>query len=185
MKKHLIDRLNEGLFGSNKNLSEKELEIVERVRAAFSIWLEQPMMSDFSIKEYLINTFKISQAQAYRDITNVKICLGNVKSAGKEWQRYRANSILEEAYEAAVADDHNKAKSLALIANAMVKVNRLDINEGEQIPWEEVIPQNFDPSSDPTTIGLKPIPDLREKIIALKKKYIEDITIEEEVIDVG
>lgn len=126
-----------------------------------------------------MNEFDISKAQAYRDIANVKICLGNIKAAGKEWQRYRANSILDEAYKAAIDGDSKQSKSLTLIANAMVKVNRLDVNEGEQIPWEEVIPQNFEPSSDPTVIGLKPIENLRERIAVLKKKYIDDITVED------
>lgn len=41
MKKHLIDRLNEGLFEpDNADLTDKERAILERIRTAFTIWYE-------------------------------------------------------------------------------------------------------------------------------------------------
>jgi hypothetical protein len=179
MKKHIIDRIDKALFDPGAiTLSEKENEILERIRAAFTVWVDNPMKTDSEIRDFLMNTFDISKTQAYRDLINTKLCLGNVKAAGKEWQRYRANSIIEEAYRAAVEGDHKMAKSLALIAGSLVRINRLDVDEGEQIMWDEVIPQTFEPSSDPTTIGLKPIPNLRDRIEKLKQKYIDDISID-------
>jgi hypothetical protein len=171
--------MNEALFDpQNANLTEKEMEILERMRAAFTIWLDDPMKSENEIRDYLMGQFNIGKAQAYRDITNVKLCLGNIKAAGKEWQRHKANSIIDEAYKAAKNSDHKAAKSLVLIANSIVKINRLDVDEGEQIPWDDVIPQNFEPTTDPTTIGLKPIGNLKQKIEIMKRKYIEEMTIE-------
>jgi hypothetical protein len=179
-KEHIIDRIDKALFNPDETkLSEKELEILERIRAAFVVWNDNPMKSDNEIRDFLMNTYNISKSQAYRDIINTKICLGNMKAVGKEWLRFRANTIIEEAYKAAAEGDHKKAKSLTLIANSIVKINKLDIEEGEQIDWEKLIPQQFEPTSDPETIGLKPIPDLRQKISQLKQKYFNEISIEE------
>ena len=143
------------------------------------------MMSDSEIRDRLMNEYGISKTQAYRDLANVKILLGNVKAAGKEWFRFKANSILDQAYKAADEGEHKLAKSLVLIANALVKVNRLDVDEVEQIPWEETIPQPFEPTTDPLAIGIKPIDNLRERIAELKKKYIDDITVDVNYEDVN
>lgn len=186
MKRHLIQRMNEALFApEDANLSEKESEIATRLRDAFTVWLDKPMMSDSEIRDRLMNEYGISKTQAYRDLANVKILLGNVKAAGKEWFRFKANSILDQAYKAADEGEHKLAKSLVLIANALVKVNRLDVDEGEQIPWEETIPQPFEPTTDPLAIGIKPIDNLRERIAELKKKYIDDITVDVNYEDVN
>lgn len=179
MKEHIIDRIEKALFNPEAVvLNDKENEIFARIRAVFTVRIENPMKSDAEIRDMLMNEFGISKSQAYRDIADTNLCLGNIKTAGKEWQRYRANKIVEDAYAAAVAGDHKTAKSLVLIANSLVKINRLDVDEGEHIPWDELVPQNFEPTTDPTVIGLKPIENLREKIEALKRKYIDDISVD-------
>jgi hypothetical protein len=178
VKEHIIDRIDKALFNpTGIKLSEKESEILERIRSAFTVWLDNPMKTDGEIRDFLMSKYKISKSQAYRDIFNTKICLGNIKSASKEWQRYRANQIVEQAYRAAVEGDHKLAKSLTLVAMALSKINKLETEEGEQMQWDEIVPQSFEPSTDPESIGLKPIPNLKEKIENLKKKYIDEISV--------
>jgi hypothetical protein len=179
VKKHIVDRIDEALFNPDSaDLSLKEREILDRVRAAFTVWNDNPMKSDNEIRDFLMTTYGLSKSQAYRDLINVKLCLGNVSAAGKEWSRYRANMIIEDAYRSAVEGDHKRAKSLTLIASSLVKINKLDVDEGEQIDWSTVIPQRFEPVDDPQTIGLKPIPGLRARIDELKRKYINDMAVD-------
>jgi hypothetical protein len=53
------------------------------------------------------------------------------------------------------------------------------MDEGEQLPFDEIIPPTFEPTTDPTAIGLKPLPNLRRRIEELKQKYIGEIDIQE------
>lgn len=180
---HTLDILNEALFDNNADLTTHERDVATRLRDAFVVWLEDPMMTDAEIRDYLMLHYQLSKSQAYRDIANLKVLLGNVRNAGKEWYRHRVNFILEEAYRMAQEGKTAAAKALSAVATAIIKNNRLDQDDGEQYPWEEIIPQPFEPTSDPTVIGLKPIPNLKERINSLKKKYEVEITDVEVVAD--
>ena len=69
-----------------------------------------------------------------------------------------------------------------MAADKYAKYNQLDKEDALEYPWEDIIPQNYEPSSDPTLLGIKPIANIQEKIAALKKKYnadIEDVDFDE------
>ncbi|MDR1984086.1 MAG: hypothetical protein LBQ28_04615 [Prevotellaceae bacterium] len=178
-KQNIIDKMNIMLFDAiPATVSEHEKAMLIRYRAAFTYWLENPLSSDAEIRDYLINNYQIEKSQAYRDIINIKLLLGNVRNAGKEWHRHRVNYLLEKAAKMAIDGQTKEATALSKIAMAFIKNNKLDIEDGEQLPFDEIVPPTFEPSSDPTTIGLKPVENLREKIETLKKKYIGEIEIQ-------
>ncbi|MDR2125588.1 MAG: hypothetical protein LBP63_01990, partial [Prevotellaceae bacterium] len=103
--------------------------------------------------------------------------LGNVRNAGKEWHRHRVNSLLEKAAQMAIEGDVKEATALSKIAMALIKNNKLDMDEGEELPYDEIVPPAFEPVSDPAAIGLKPVENLKEKILKLKRKYLDEIEI--------
>ncbi|MDR2126624.1 MAG: hypothetical protein LBP63_07330, partial [Prevotellaceae bacterium] len=75
--------------------------------------------------------------------------LGNVRNAGKEWHRHRVNSLLEKAAQMAIEGDVKEATALAKIAMALIKNNKLDMDEGEELPYDEIVPPAFEPSFIP------------------------------------
>ena len=63
--------------------------------------------------------------------------------------------------------------------------NRVDLEDEQTVPFDLLIPQPFTATSDPTVLGIKPIPNIQDKIAAMLDKYrketidIEDIEFEE------
>lgn len=73
---------------------------------------------------------------------------------------------------------------MAAAADKYAKYNQLDREDAFRIPWDEIVPQRFEPSSDPEVIGIRPVPGIQDKIRALKEKYLKDIEdIEDEDAD--
>jgi hypothetical protein len=178
LKKNIIDKMNSLLFDPvPKSMNEQEQKMLMRYRDAYTYWLENPLLSDMEIRDYLMNNYEISKTQAYRDIVNIKLLLGNVREAGKEWHRYRVNNLLEKAAQMAIEGDVKEATAISKVAMALIKNNKLDIDEGEELPYDEIIPPSFEPVSDPTVIGLKPVENLRERVEKMKQKFIGEIEI--------
>jgi hypothetical protein len=177
---NIIDKMNTLLFDPlPADASPHDRAIIIRYRDAYTHWLDNPLESDADIRDYLINHHHIEKSQAYRDITNIKLLLGNVRNAGKEWHRHRVNVLLEKAAAAALENRTAEATALSKVATAFIKNNRLDIDDREQLPFDEIIPPTFEPTTDPTVIGLKPLPNLRRRIAELKEKYIGEIEIQD------
>ncbi len=223
-REHTLDKLQRVFFegAGESSLTSVQLTQLRRYRAAFSIWLDKPILSDSNIRDFLIKEHGVSKQQAYTDIHNLKYLLGNVTNAGKEWQRYKADQLISEAVslldpkeverEVSVSKPKKKKKVVGFgmsdiveedkpdaeikkiwvqpsktdvlvaeakikAAKALVDIHKLKMDEAEQIPWDDIIPHDWEATDDPTVIGLKPIPNIREKIKKLKKKYGQDIEI--------
>ena len=64
---------------------------------------------------------------------------------------------------------------MVMAADKYGKYNQLDKEDAERLPWEEMIVQRFEITSDPTVIGIKPQPNIKEKIQKMKDKYFGEI----------
>lgn len=164
---------------AKSKLARADQELVNRVETTYSIWLEHPTYTELQIRDFLMTNFGVTKATACSDIGIIRMVLGSVQNASKEFYRYKANHILDLATIAAQAGDHQKAKSLTKIAEAYAKTNRLNIDEGEKIPWDKIIPQNFSFSVDPTHAGITVKPGSVERAKKLRRKLLE-----EDIIDV-
>lgn len=173
-----LDLITKALFDSSIELSGADQVLIARLRNVYTFWLEKPTLTDVKIRDYLIANFGISKSQAYQDIAAIKMVLGNVPTASKEFYRYKANFILDEAHAAATAGNDKKAKALTKIAEAIVYNNRCNEDDGEKIPYDEIVPKDPSFSTDPTVAGVKPIPGAREKAMELLKKYSDEIEID-------
>jgi hypothetical protein len=159
------------------------VERIIRIRSAYTLWLEHPRKKDAEIRDHLL-AFGISKTQAYQDIQILKLLLGEMSETSKAFHRFKFNAMIQNAYK--MAELKKDARSMAAAAAQYAKYNQLDREDALKVPWEEIIPQRFEPSSDPSLIGIKPQANIQEKIKALKEKYlsdIEDIEYEEEDLD--
>jgi len=171
-RKNNLDKFHDVLFkdfDEMEHLLPVEQQQLKRYRAAFNMSLENPSTTDVKIRDFLMSEFGISEAQAYRDIGNIRVLLGNMQNSGKEWVRYLVNETLKEAIDK--CRTAKKWKEVIMAAATLAKFNMLDKETAEQIK-----PQDIEPTSDPTgIIKVKKLENKEAVIQKLKDKYLNDI----------
>ena len=84
-----------------------------------------------------------------------------------------------------MAKKRKDTKTMEKAASSYAKFNRVDLEDEQVVPYDMIVVQPFTATDDPTVLGIKPIPNIREKIRTLLNKYraenidIEDIEFEE------
>jgi len=180
-RKTNLDKFRDTLFSDiseSEHLLPVEIDQLKRYRAAFHISLENPSTPDIELRDFLCKEFNISHSQAYRDISNIRILLGNVRNSGKEWIRYLVNETLKEAIERAKGAGNEKLDQLIAAADKLAKYNRLDKEDALEIPWDEILPTTIEPTSDPSVLKIKPLANKEEEIRKLFERYKSDIELE-------
>lgn len=177
-----LDKFQEVMFADKSemtHLTPVEIDQVIRYRFAFTMCLENPSIADNKLRDMLMAEYNISQSQAYRDIAAIKIILPNIKSAGKDWMRYMVTEELKSAIQECKDGGPEMMKERILAIDKLAKYNKLDQDDEEQLPWDEILPIDIEPSTDPSVLNIQPIED-REKVIkTLLNKYKGDIEIED------
>jgi hypothetical protein len=153
-------------------------ERIKRIRVGYTFWYEFPTKTEPDIRDHLMNEFGIVKSTAYEDIQIVKALLGDIKNPAKDWIRYQVNAMLDAAYK--LAETQKDPKGMALAADKKGKYNMLDKPDAEPLPYGDIVPQQFEPTDDPTVLGLKKDPDIREKKKKMLEKYLQEI----EIVDV-
>ena len=154
-------------------------ERILRIRSAYTYWNEYPSKKDKEIALHIMQQSGVEKSTAYDDVRLIKDLLGSINRQSKDWHLYQVNAWLDEAVEMA----RKKKNEDAIIKAAKVKVtaNQLDKKDETEFPWDEIKPQQFIITSDPTVIGVKRIPNLKDVITKLFAKYKEDIDMVEDV----
>jgi len=178
-REHPIDRFRNVMFNNAKEteLTEAEQKQLTRYRDAFVQSLDNPLIRDTELRDYLINNYRISDSQAYRDLANIRILLGNVRNANKEWVRYMVIEGLKKQY--FDADAEGKQREAIMALDKLGKYNRLDKEDLEELPFDKVIPVDWEATTDISVLGIKPMENRKEEIQKLLKKYADDIEIED------
>lgn len=182
-----LEKCNKYLFVDQSDLpvhfDKDEQDMILRYRDAYTHWLAHPEKNDTEMIYYLTDILDVSKSTAYRDLARIKLLIGNVKSVSIEFHRHTANYMIREGYKMAVDAktvlEVKQAEAMIRAGQALVKVNKLDKDVSEQIPWENIIPLDLEPSTDVSVIGRKPIADLEKVMAKLRKKYgsapVEDV----------
>lgn len=173
-----LDLISKALFDDSVQLSEADQLMLLRLKDAYTFWLDKPLLSDSDIRDYLMVKYDLSKPQALNDLYRVKILLGNVTNASKEFMRHKVNTLMDEAYAAANAGFDKKAKALAKIAEIIIANNRTDQDDGEKLPFDQIVPKDYSYTLDPSIVGVKPDPSIKKKAESLYQKYAEDIEVE-------
>ena len=173
-RKHLFDDLND--------IPEAYRDRVSRIRVGFTFWYEFPTKTRTEVRDHIVSIYGVANKTAYEDLQIVDILLGNIKNPSKAWMRYRVNAIFEEALVEARKEKNaaSRANAITAVGDKMGKYNQLDKPDAEPLPFDEIVPQNFDPTDDPSPMGIKKDPKIREK----KNKMLEKYNAEIEIIDV-
>lgn len=156
--------------------TQGQLKVKKIYEDVFTKLLEKPDIEDRDIVNYLQNQYGRSQAQAYIDLDNVMRALGNVRNASREWDLYTAKKMFKEAY--ALAKKDGKLREMISAADKYAKYTRLDQSPEEAIDWEKIQPPVWEPSSDPTILNIKGVPESPHELSRYKErlrlKYIKN-----------
>lgn len=163
------------LYEDVDNIPATYRERVKRVRVGFTHWYEFPTKSRTEVRDLIVKQFGVVARTAYEDLQIVETLLGNIKNPERAWMRYRVNAMLDDAFRLAQFQDDPKAMTMA--ADKIGKYNQLDKPEADPLPFDQIVPQPFEPTDDPTVLGLKKDPDIRAKKAAMLEKYMNDIEI--------
>ena len=184
---NIRDIAQRDLFTAETQLRERynedQIAHILRLREMYSWFVASPDIRDRQLITQTLDRFHISRAEAYADLAIVKMLLPLLTSASRDFHRYRANEMLLETYRMAKA--RKDTKTMERAAASYAKYNRVDLEDEQTLPYDMIVVQPFTATSDPTILGLKPIPNLQQKIDKLLAKYraetidIEDIDYEE------
>lgn len=84
-----------------------------------------------------------------------------------------------------MAEKRKDSKTMERAATAYGRLNRVDIEDEQAVPYDKIVPQPFTATDDPRVLGIEPIPNIQDKITAMIRKYraetidIEDVEFEE------
>ena len=123
----------------------------------------------------------LSQTQAYEDLRIVHAILGNIHAETKAYHLWRYNQMIIDTYNAAVAAGDNNARVKA--ADSYAKNNSVGVSDEAVIDWSRMPKQPFTITFDPSSLGLKVIPNIREVIDKTYEEFakndIADVEFEE------
>ena len=156
---------------------------VLRVRDMYNWCIANPDAKDRQFVEQELSRYDISKVVAYSDLAIVKTLLPTLATASRDFHRWRYNEMILETYQ--MAKKRKDTKTMEKAASSYAKYNRIDLEDEQAVPYEMIVVQPFTATSDPTVLGIKPIPNINDKIKAMLNKHraetidIEDITFEE------
>ena len=159
------------------------VERIMRIRDEYNWFLSNPDSKDRQFVEQAVSRHGISRMQAYNDLAVVKALMPHLAQASRDFHRYRYNEMILETYQ--MAKKRKDTKTMEKAASSYAKYNRVDLEDEQAVPYDLIVVQPFTATDDPTVLGIKPIPNINERIHALLKKYqaenmdIEDVEFEE------
>lgn len=175
------------LFTDEKKLRalypDQIVEKILRARAMHQWLVASPSASDSEFVREEMQRYGISRAVAYTDLALVKSLLPTLGRHSKEFARWRYNEMIMDTYRR--AEKAGNLKMMEKCASSMARYNGLDEKDEMEIPVDEILVQPFTATDDPTVLGIKPIPNIREKIrnmveeLSRKSADVLDVSYEE------
>lgn len=156
---------------------------VLRVREMYNWFIANPDGTDREFVNELIQRHDVSKVTAYSDLAVVKAMLPLLAAASRDFHRWRFNEMIMNTYK--MAQKRKDTKTMERAVASYAKYNRVDLEDEQVMPYEMIVVQPFTATSDPSVLGIKPIPNIQRKISDMIKKYraetidIEDVEFEE------
>ncbi len=186
-KESALKKIERNLFKDRKdikeNFSEREFQRKARIMLCVSKKLDQPMISDKELVEFLKAGCEgactpVENATAYRDIAAVSKICGNVTLASKAWYRYMIVEGAKEAFE--IAKKQKDAKGMAAALDKIGKYTMADKEDSENI-LSQMLPPNFEPTADASVLG--------EEIIVIgnpekRRRQLRDLFKGKDIVDI-
>ena len=188
MNPELIKRTQDFLFASEEEIEKAHVPIdvrqrLYRLRDMYSYWLRNPKQGDRHILAEIKRRNGLGDTQAYEDLRLLKLCLGNLQQMTRDWYQYLFIARCEEGFQ--MARDKGDAGAFAKVLASLGKFTRLDHEQLTGPDYSQIIPQQFEITSDPSVAGFQRIPNVLQLTQQLEKRFKKEIEAAEyEVIEV-
>lgn len=172
-----LDLARENLFSPESELANKfgefDINRIMKVRAMYMWRLSNPEMKD----RQFIDEFRSRYPEAGKNVAHeymvvVNTLLPALSEKAREFHRWRYNEMILETYQMAKA--RKDTKTMERAATSYGRLNNVDAEETQQIPWDIIRKQPFIPTMDPSVLGITPIPDIDKRIKTMIDKYIKE-----------
>ena len=184
MNYNIVEVAKTDLFSAQDEMTRKYPEAVIhhvlRLREMYNWYLANPEAADKVFVSAETDRYPISRITAYRDLWTIKLLLPSLGENTREFHRWRYNEMILETYR--MAKLRKDTKTMEKAASSYAKYNRVDVEEENLLPLDKILVQPFTATDDPTVLGIKPLPRLREHIAKMLSKYIEE-TLDIEDVD--
>ena len=182
-----LDVCREDLFTDKDELESRYPAVIVarvlRIRNEYNWFLSNPDARDRQFVDNAVSRYGICRAVAYSDLAILKALLPFLSQASRDFHRYRFNEMIIETYQ--MAKKRKDTKTMEKAASSYAKFNRVDLEDEQAVPYDLIVVQPFTATGDPSVLGIKPIPNIQERINTLIKKYqsenmdMEDVEFEE------
>lgn len=174
MHAQLVEQTQRYLFATEAEMQEARLPMpvrqrLLRLRDQYNYWLRWPRLTDRDIVDELRRRHGIGLSQAYEDVRLIKVCLGALNQVTKDYDRWLFRQRLEEGYQ--LAREQGDAAAFARVLAAHGKYAQLDKEGDDAAAYSDIVPQHFEPTSDPAAAGVRPAKDWRERSRRLLERY--------------
>ena len=149
----------------------------------YNWFLSTPNATDREFVDELCCRRAVSKVTAYDDLSIVKALLPKMSDSAREFHRWRYNEMILATYNMAKA--RKDTKTMERAATSYARYNHIETQDEKTLPLDMILVQPFTATDDPSVLGIKPIPNLRQRIDYLLGKYrretpdIDDIRAEE------
>lgn len=153
-----------------------------RLRDIYNHWLSFPSKRDRDMIALIKQRYGIGDSQARVDLKLVKVLLGNLEQTTKQYHRYRFTVMVTRAYDK--AEKLNDARSMVAAAAQYAKYQQLDKEDERANVIDKLVPLRLAFTDNPQVIGIRRVPNVREKIKKMKEKYWAEETIDVDFEDI-
>ena len=166
-----------------KELPAASVERVLRLRELYNWVISNPDCKDKEFVDVAIGRFGISKTLAYDDLKIIKSVLPNITQASRDYHRWKYNEMILETYQ--MAKKRKDTKTMERAATSYAKFNNVNVEDEQSVPYDMIVVQPFTATSDPSVLGIKPIPNIEKVISDMIEKYraesldIDDIEYED------
>ena len=154
-----------------------------RLRQEYNWFISNPDCKDKEFVDVCLSRFSICKTLAYDDLKIIKSVLPLITQASRDFHRWKYNEMILETYQ--MAKKRKDTKTMERAATSYAKFNNVNVEDEQSVPYDMIVVQPFTATSDPSVLGIKPIPNIDKKISELIDKYraesidIDDIEFEE------
>ncbi len=160
-----LDACRCDLYTDSEDLYRKYPEAlarkVERVREMHQWYLDNPASKDALFISEETSRFGISRPTAYSDLAIVKALLPHLEESSREFHTWRFIQMTLRTFE--VAEGRKDARTMALAAANYAKYLNVSKEDEKQIPIDQIKPQPFIATDDPSVLGIEKLPNIRER----------------------
>lgn len=188
MNKSTLELCRSELFTPEDDLKKRfpqlTVDRIMRVRSMYLWRISNPDKKDRQFVEECLARFPdLGKYAAYDCLKIVNSIMPMLAEKSREFHRWRYNEMILDTYQ--MAKSRKDTKTMERAASSYAKYNRVEVEDEAKNQYELIPVQPFTATDDPRTLGIEPIPNIREKINSMLKKYraetidIEDIDFEE------